>query len=175
MPAQSAPVHQRAEPQGLCADRQRRARPVCSDGGRPVPRQHGVHGAAGRGQQELEGLRAGFAGHAGVRHDPQGSAGGRGRRRCGGSGRILRRHLHAGHRVCPVPHHHAVPGGFLHRRQDRGGSGRDQEHRGGFLAALCGAHRPRHAGHAAPPPVRERSGGGPQGGHHCRPGAVRAV
>ena len=68
-----------------------------------------------------------------------------------------------------LPHHHPFHDRFLHRRQDRRGSGRYQKHRGRFLAAQAGHRGPGHPCHSAPPPLHQRFGRSRQGKPAGRP------
>ncbi len=126
----------------------------------------------GEASKSFQNSGNGAAADAGLQHGPGRPGGGRGRR-CGGRpGRICRFHLYARHRFYQLPHHHPFHDRFLHRRQDRCGSGRYQEHRGRFLAAQAGHRGPGHPVHPAPPPLHQRSGRGGQGQPSGRPGAV---
>ena len=126
----------------------RRVRTAC---GRPVPRRKNYYCPAGRGQQEHEDPRKRPAPDARVQHGPRRPRHRRRRRRCGRSGGFCRFHLYARHRLHQLPHHHPLDDRFFYRRQDRCGSGGDEEHRRFLLAAQAGHRGPGHPFHPADP------------------------
>ena len=82
---------------------------------------------AGRGQQEPEDSSESVLRQMLEFNMGRGDLGRRrGRRRRGRPGGLCRFHLYAGHRLHQLPHHHPLDDRFLHRRQDRCGSGRDE-------------------------------------------------